>query len=324
MQDELRVLIYGAGAVGLGLGACLLRAGADVTFLGREDTVSALERNGLIFTGIFGEYEAPPGSYDACASLYDVDDGPFDFIMVTTKAHASNVAAEDIAGRLEILGDSGYVVLFHNGWGSADIFAALIPKERVLSARVITGFVREKPNEVECTVHADAIRLGSLFGEPPEGLSRLAEAISRGGIPCEVTGEVEKYLWAKLIYNCALNPTGAVFRVTYGELADSPHTREIMNSIIEECFAAMKAGGFSTFWGSPDEYLEVFYRDLVPPTASHVSSMVMDIKEGRKTEIDFISGAILRIAEEKRVDVPVNEVIYRMVKFLEGRRESRE
>ena len=85
-----------------------------------------------------------------------------------------------------------------------------------------------------------------------EGLSWLANAITNGGIPTEVSKAIEKDLWSKMLYNCALNPLGAILGATYGALAASPFTRRIMDQVVNEIYSVMKHCGYTTFWTCPD------------------------------------------------------------------------
>lgn len=336
----MKALIYGGGAVGLGIASCLILSGAKVDIIAREGTVSALRRGGLERTGIFGSVEVGPERFEAFASLDELLrlggrrlqdgglnlDGEFgydcDYVLVCTKSHGSPAAAADLSRHREILGDGGKIVLFQNGWGNAEIFAEHFPKDQIYSARVITGFSRPEKNVVEVTVHADSIHLGSLFASDLAPMAPLAEAITKGGIPAEVVPDVGEDLWAKMLYNCALNPLGAIFGVPYGDLAEVSASREIMAALIGEIFAVMEAAGYRTHWSTPDEYRAVFYERLLPPTARHVSSTLQDIRAKKSTEIEALSGAVVRLGEEVGVPTPTNATLYRMVKFMEARNLS--
>jgi 2-dehydropantoate 2-reductase len=333
----MRVLIYGAGAVGLGLGSCLLKSGSEVCFIARPDTVGELRRAGLVRTGIFGSFKAEPESFAARESLEDFvkktdsstslrsarndkqDNQAFDFILVCVKSFDSASSAEDISRHPEIFNKNTKIILCQNGWGNAEKFIAHFPKERVYSARVITGFTRRKPNEVEITVHADAIHIGSLFGCELKCIEPITEAIDKGGIETKTIPDIEKDLWAKMLYNCALNPLGAILDVPYGALAENNYSRDLMDRITSEVFAVMSAAGFKTHWVTSDEFLKVFYDKLVPSTAGHKSSTLQDIAAGKKTEIEAMTGAVLALAEKHSINVYYNRVIYSIIKFLEGR-----
>ena len=92
-----------------------------------------------------------------------------------------------------------------------------------------------------------------------------------------------------------------------------------MNEITEEVFNVMTAAGYQTHWQSPKDFLDVFYKKLVPPTAEHKSSTLQDILAKKKTEIDALNGAVIKLAKEHQIDVPYNSAFYNMVRFLEAK-----
>jgi 2-dehydropantoate 2-reductase len=89
-----------------------------------------------------------------------------------------------------------------------------------------------------------------------------------------------------------------------------------MDSIIDEIFTVLKAGGIETFWARAEEFKRVFYTELLPPTSAHYPSMLEDIKRGR-TEIDSLNGAIVELGRRFGVRTPVNESVTRLVKAKE-------
>ena len=315
----MRALIYGGGAVGLGIASCLLKSRVQVDIVARESTVSALRKNGLVRTGIWGDYSAGPAAFDSYTSLSEIKTKSYDYILVCTKSFDSFEAAKDLSQYDSLFGENTKIVLFQNGWGNAEVFASFFDKEKIYNARVITGFRRPKKNEVTITVHADSIHIGSLFSEDLACIEELCQSIDKGGIPCEATGNIEKDLWAKMLYNCALNPLGAILDVPYGALAEHESSRIIMKGIVEEVFEVIKAAGYQTHWQSPGDFLEIFYKKLVPDTAKHKSSTLQDILAQKKTEIDALNGAVITLAEKHEVHVPYNSAVYNIVKFIEAK-----
>ncbi len=310
----MRVLIYGGGAVGLGLASCLLKARVRTDIIAKEDTVQALRHGGLLRQGIFGSFHADAGSFDCAVSLNDFKDKLYDYILVCTKSFDSFNAAKDIVEHKFLTEDKTILVLSQNGWGNAEIFTSFFEKNKVYNARIITGFERPKKNEVVITVHADAIHIGSLYGGDTTCVEPLCGSITKGGIPCEPAMEIGKDLWAKMLYNCALNPMGAILDVPYGALAENERTRNIMDHIVQEVFAVMKAAGYQTHWQSSQTFLDVFYSRLVPDTAKHFSSTLQDIKAHKRTEIDALNGAVIELAKKHGLDVPYNQYVYNLIK----------
>ncbi|HUS72505.1 MAG TPA: 2-dehydropantoate 2-reductase [Sedimentisphaerales bacterium] len=315
----MRTLIYGCGAVGLGIASCLLKSKDQVDIVARESTVLALRKHGLVRTGIWGDYSAEPAAFAGYTSLSEIGTKVYDYILVCTKSFDSFEAAKDLSQSDWLFGERTKIVLFQNGWGNAEVFSSFFKPEMIYNARVITGFSRPKNNEVAITVHADSIHIGSLFSSDLACIENLCQSIAKGGIPCEATTKIEKDLWAKMLYNCALNPLGAILDVPYGVLAENESTRIIMKGIVEEVFDVMKVAGCETHWQSPKDFLEVFYKKLVPDTAEHKSSTLQDILAKKTTEIDALNGAVITLAEKYGVRVPYNSAIYNIVKFIEAK-----
>ena len=118
----MRALIYGGGAVGLGLASCLLRSKAQVDIIARKKTVQSLRKSGLTRTGIFGDYRASPSTFKSYSSLDKVRKEIYDYILVCTKSFDSFEAAKDLSEHKSLLGQKAKIVLFQNGWGNAEIF----------------------------------------------------------------------------------------------------------------------------------------------------------------------------------------------------------
>jgi 2-dehydropantoate 2-reductase len=319
----MNILLYGAGAVGLGLASCLLKAGEHADLIGRGDTVAALQQNGLQRTGLFGSFIAAPDSFGAYASLSELSETDYDFILICTKSFDTRTSAEQIADIPFLRNASTPIVLCQNGWGNAEIFVEYFPKERITSGRVITGFRRPQKHQVDITVHADAIHLGSLFDDNVSGLETLSAAIDAGGIPCEVTHTIRKDLWAKMLYNCMLNGLSTVFDVPYGVLGESPHTRELMATIAHEVYAVMTAAGYTTHWESAEDYIDTFYKHQLPPTYQHEPSMLQDVRSGKRTEIDALNGAVVALGQQHGIATPTNTTITRMIQFMENNIKSK-
>lgn len=317
----MNILIYGAGAVGLGLASCLLKAGHAVDLAGRAATVQALRRNGLLRTGLFGDFQAPPRAFGAVESIAELDGTPYDFILVCTKSFDTESAARNLASAPFLKHSRAPFVLCQNGWGNAEIFARHFPRERVKNARIITGFTRPEPHHVDITVHADTMHVGSLFDGKVDALKPLSDAIDAGGLPCAVTRTVDRDLWAKMLYNCMLNGLSTLFDVPYGYLGESEHTRRLMDAIAREVFAVMQAAGYRTHWESVEAYLDTFYTQQLPATYRHIPSMLQDLRAGKRTEVDALNGAVMQLGLQHNLPVPYNTAVHHMIRFAEARRQ---
>ncbi|MBN1514931.1 2-dehydropantoate 2-reductase [Candidatus Sumerlaeota bacterium] len=316
----MRVLIYGGGAVGLGLASFLMQSGAKASIIARDSTVSALREHGLRRMGIFGEHNAAPGAFDCGVALEQLNPATrYDYTLVCVKSFDTTPAGRAFAAAPGGAERFGNFVLCQNGWGNREAFETALPDATIYNARVITGFKRLEPWQVEITVHAQDVTVGGLRGEALDAVRPLCEALSASGLPSSVTPHIERDLWAKMLYNCSLNPLGALFGVPYGALAECEESRAVMDEAHEEIFVVMAAAGYATHWPDAAAYQRDFYAELVPATARHHSSTLQDIRAGKRTEIDALNGAVVCLGEQCGVNVPVNRTLHRLVKFLEAR-----
>jgi 2-dehydropantoate 2-reductase len=312
------VLIVGAGAVGLGLGSFLLETGASTHLVGRPATCAALAAHGLHRSGIFGTYLATADRFRAASSLAELPVAPYDYILVCTKSFDSESTAVQLAASAVAGSDECPIVLCQNGWGNAEVFTRHFPQQRIFNARVITGFARTEPHQVALTVHADAIRMGSLFHTGQAVLEPLCAALTAAGLPAETTPTIERDLWAKMLYNCCLNPLGAILEVPYGHLGDVAPTRAIMEQVAAEVFRVMERAGYHTHWERVAEFLDAFYGQMLPPTSAHESSMLQDVRAERQTEIDALCGAVVRLGAQLKVTTPANALLQQLILFKQN------
>lgn len=311
----MKILLIGAGGVGIGLAASVASQKAEVSIFARGETAKAIRENGIKRCGLFAHYEIK--EVPVYEKYAEIPKNTFDYIFIASKTTANKEIAENLNDHKEIFKDNTKIIIFQNGFGNDEEYLKYFSKEKVFSARVITGFRRPERYISEVTVYTEPILLGSLHHENPNCLKEIAEMITSSGIKCELTGEVDRYLWAKMLYNCALNPLGAILNVNYGKLTESEYTKEIMDSIIDEIFEVINASGYSTLWNTSKEYKDVFYSKLVPDTYEHYSSTHQDIQRKIKTEIDSLNGKVIELGMKNDVDVNTNKIIYNLIKSIE-------
>lgn len=312
----MNVLIYGSGAVGLAVGSCLLKSGqAHVTFLTRPGSGEELRTQGISRTGVLGSFDAAPSLLTVVDDDASLSNKSFDYLLACTKTFESESAAKIIAARNI---KSPAIVLFHNGWGSSEIFARYLPRETINDARVMSGFRRIDKRTVEITVHADDVYMGSLYdGTARAKLEPLAAAIRAGGLPCTATDDIQSYIWSKMLFNCALNPLGALLGVRYGLLGESEQTRTLINRVLDEIYQVMAHHGFHAKHPTAAAYKDAFYGKMIIAAAAHESSMLQDLRAGRRTETDFLSGAIGHLGRQAGIATPTNDTLHEMIQFME-------
>ena len=311
----MNILVIGAGGVGIELATSVASQGSDISIYARGKTAKAIKENGIKRTGLFEHHTIK--DVPVYETYEEIPKNHFDYIFIASKTTANDDISENLNRNRDILKDTTKIIIFQNGFGNDEFYLEYFTKKQVFCARVITGFTRPERHVSEVTVYTEPILLGSLQKEDPNDLQEIADLITESGINCEITYEVDKYLWVKMLYNCTLNPLGAILDVTYGQLTENPYTLEIMNSIIDEIFEVIKASPYETLWENSDDYKDIFYSKLVPDTYNHYSSTHQDIQRKIPTEIDSLNGKVIQLGEANNINVDTNKVIYNLIKSIE-------
>jgi 2-dehydropantoate 2-reductase len=322
-----RILIAGAGAIGLSIGAMLRRAGHPVTLLGRANHLHKIAQDGLHLSGLFGEHVTDGFHFASDPSqLRD----PFDLIFLTVKSYDTEVITEEIA---HLLAPDGLIVSMQNGISNLDAIASRFDASRVLGCRVMVGAQMISLGAVEVTVFGEPLAIGPAPTLQREHSARLFErarevaaTLTSAGIASDACEDVTPFLWMKLFYNAALNPLGALLRLHYGALAADPDLRAIMNDVIEEAFAVATRLQVTLPFKTADEYRAVFYSKLVPATFNHRPTMLYDLEQRGRTDIDEMNGKIVELAERHGLRADTNRVLTRLIhareKMRHGNREE--
>ena len=314
----MKILIIGSGSVGIGLGCSLLSQDVNVSFLASTKTASKMKENGVKRIGLFTNYSFKPEEFNVYESYDEIPKKTFDYVLVASKTTANKDISSKLNEHRDILKENFTILIVQNGFGNDEAYLKYFKTNEVYCAHIITGFARPERNISEITVYTEPMLLGSLQGENIDHMQIIADKITASGINCELTNELDKYLWAKMLYNCTLNALGAILDVTYGKLTENEYSKSIMNNIIDETFNVINASPYSTLWDSADEYREIFYTKLVPDTYNHYSSTHSDIKRKIKTEIDTLNGKVIELGEKYGVDVSTNRLIYNLIKAIES------
>lgn len=299
----MKILILGAGAVGLSL-AAKLSAVCDVHAVCRQRHADKIQNEGFKMTGLWGEST----SVFSCSEA--VHDGEYDYVIISSKSTATASLCEQFRDIIK----GREVVSMQNGLGNEEIIAKYTDK--VIGGTIITGFEWAGDAQIHVSVETGPMNLGRFPSGLDESVLRLVALVESAGIQVKGSDNIMSSVWAKVLYNSALNPLGAIMGVPYGKLADS-HAWSIIEKIVKEDFLVAQTEGVVLPWKTAEEYL-VFLRDFqLPNTAEHHSSMYQDITSGRKTEIDFINGAIASRAKRLGVGAPYNTCISEQIRFME-------
>ena len=291
----MEILVFGAGSLGSLLGGLLSRA-HDVTLVGREPHVSAVERGGLRIGGEIETHVEPTARTDPPASA--------DLAVVAVKTGDTGAAAEALVDC-----DLDACLSVQNGMGNEERLADSLDCP-VLAGTCTYGARLGEPGTVECTGVGEVV-LGPREGGESTLADRIGRAFSEGGIETIVAADMPARLWEKLAVNAAINATTALARVPNGALVDGPAST-VAERAARETAAVAREHGVDL---SGDDAAAAAL-GVADDTARNTSSMRQDVEAGRRTEIDAINGYIVANADD--VAVPVNETLAALVRAWEA------
>ena len=271
--------------------------------------MKAIEDKGLRISGIWGERIFR--DLLASTSVSDIKEKQ-DFIFVTTKSYDTPMVVRAVKHLLE---DDGFIITMQNGIGNEDAAAEIVGQNRTMGAMAIFGATLVEPGHVKVTVYASECLIGEV-GIKTEKSKEIAAILSKAGIPTLPSDDIIREKWMKAFYNIALNPLSAILSVPYGFLAEHKETKDLMYRLLEEAFQIARVEGIALKFDL-DSYFKFFLEKQLPPTASHLSSMLQDIKKGKKTEIDYLNGFIVEKGKVHGIRTPFNETVTQIVKSME-------
>jgi 2-dehydropantoate 2-reductase len=282
-----------------------------VILLGRRRHLAAIRQNGLLITGIWGDYRIK------ALELYDdprdieARSIPFDLIFLTVKSYDTENAVNEL---LPLMNANTTLVSFQNGLGNIETILKKVDANRFLVGRVIFG-VETEPGIAKVTVSADAVALGALPGASPlMSAERLAHLFSLCKIEAKAVPNILTILWSKVVYNCALNGICTIHEIPYGKVLENQETKELMREVVRECYAIAERKGILMQPVTVESYWELLTGTLIPRTASHFPSMLQDLKKEKPIDIDALNGAIVVYGREFAIPTPANARIVAEVK----------
>lgn len=289
-----KIYVLGAGAIGSVYGAFLSEK-TDVTLIGKKAHVEAIRARGLRLVGEVRK------RFLSKADLVIGEIPPRTLILLTTKAYDSTSAIRQIASKLR--GDTVIVVL-QNGFGNERIVKEIAVGNEVLRGLTTMAAELEEPGKIR-------VWKGRTTLAKSVAAEDVAALFNASGLETRISENINAEVWHKLALNCVINPLTALFRVRNRDIT-SESIKWIRNEIVRECFAVAEAE-MSDPKFSPAN-IDSTIRDY-----TNFSSMCQDVMKGKKTEIEFLNGKVVELAEKHGISTPVNKTMTCLVKFLEER-----
>ena len=298
----MRIAIIGAGGVGGYFGARLQAAGSDVAFVARGQHLDALKATGL-------RLQSPRGDLHlrrVTATDNPATIGPTDVVLVTVKMYDLETAAATLE---PLVGPNTAVVTLQNGVEAVDMVAERVGRTHVVGGVAYVAAVIAEPGLIRHT-SLDSLIFGELDGHHSDRLADLEAACQRAGFSARVSDQIEVDLWAKFARLSVFSGMTAVTRSPMGVLRSDPELRAMLVAACEETIRVGRARGVALPDRLMGEILQMV--DGLPPHAK--ASMLEDLERGRRLELPWLSGAVVRLGLATGVATPIHAFIATVLK----------
>lgn len=305
----MKIAVIGAGAMGSLYGG-YLSTKHDVLLVDTDKSkVEALNQSGLSITEPDGSIETY--SIKAASDTKNIE--AQDLVIIFVKALFTESALKN---NLSLFGPETYVLSLQNGAGHQDVLMKYVKEDHVIigttqhnAAFLSPGAIRHGGQGITC--------IGNLAGET-KSLEKFKEAFEECGFPVELSENIGKLIWHKLFTNVTLSALTGVLQVPMGYITKDPYTWSMTKSLLNEAVAVAKADGHEF-----DETLLLAEIEAVSKKSPEgQTSIFADLRDGRRTEVDTITGFIVRKAEQVGVSAPTHAFLVNMVHAMENKHKN--
>ncbi|MCD6474245.1 MAG: ketopantoate reductase family protein [Thermoplasmata archaeon] len=290
----MKFIVYGAGALG-SLFAALLSKKHDVLIVGREKHVEAIEKNGLIVEGLSNGIFHPKTRWDG--SRYEL-------IILTTKAYDTKKAVEEAVERF---GKLPFLSL-QNGLNNEEEIASIVGYENVIGGITNHGVTFIDYGKIRHAGYGETV-IGEMDGKISNRIRKIAKAFNEAGIETRISKKIKEEIWRKVVINSAINPLTTIFKCKNGAIMKY---KSLIREICDEGIRIARKEGYVI----DDAFKKTM--EIIEKTADNYSSMLQDVMNGKRTEIEEINGAIANAGEKHGIKACYNIVLTKIIKEMEN------
>ena len=307
--DPQKFAVIGAGPVGCIVAAFLAKNGYDVTLcdIMPELLEPALDP-GITLEG--AENLLQPVTR-TCLTVDELSDNPPDVIFITVKANALPLIVSAIEGFYK---EGMYVVSWQNGIDTELEISKTLGNAPSMRAVVNYGCGLKAPCHVSMPFHHPPHFIQELDPESKDAAVVIAKALTQSGLETNHTDQIISMVWRKAVMNACMNPVCAVTGLTMAQAMGDPIVFNIVDNLVKECIKVARANEIKLGW---DFY--PFAINYMRNAGNHKPSMLMDIENKRRTEIDYINGKFVKYGQRAGIETPYNMTLRSLVKGLESR-----
>ncbi|MDD3087169.1 MAG: 2-dehydropantoate 2-reductase [Candidatus Omnitrophica bacterium] len=302
----MKIVIVGPGALGSLLAAFLIRSKEEVWLLDyNKERSQEIAQSGIKVEGVSGNWQVSP---KISADINEI--GPADLLIISVKSYDTKQAISAIK---PLIKEDSAVLTLQNGIGNIEIITEAIGSERVIAGVTNLGATFIKPGFIRHAGKGETA-IGRIDGKMTVKMRSIRQIFNKAGLETKISRDIKGLIWSKLIVNSGINALSAIVRLNNGRLTEFEGTKKIMRETVTEAMRIAKRKRIKLLFDDPLAKVEA----VAEATGPNISSMLQDVLRKKRTEIDFINGVIVRQGQELGIPVPVNQVLFDLVKTIEA------
>ena len=303
------VVVVGAGGMGALFGSILQEGGLPVTMIDTNaEHVAAMRDGGLRISGFGGDRTMPVEVFEDASGIDHAD-----IVLFQCKSHGTRAGAEGVR---HLVKNGAVCVSFQNGLGNEEVIGEVVGAENVLGGLTAMAAVMEGPGHIRDFSRVPS-HVGEICGGKSERAARVARALTEAGLETHVSEDVVRDIWKKLLGNVAMSAASGATGMTSVEVLSVPELNATAYRALDEALAVAEAVGIELDRDAAVQGLKM----ITEPggTGDNKSSLCVDLLNRRRTEVDFIYGAVIDLGHRNDVPTPTLETLAAIVKGLEAR-----
>ncbi len=300
----MKIYVVGTGGVGGYFGGLLAKGGKDVTFIARGEHRKALKKNGLTVKSVLGEFVIQP--VQVMEHISEISKP--DLILFTVKTYDTEKTAEELSS---VVTNESIIITFQNGVENDYEIQKFLTNAAVYPGVAYVISTKVAPGVIEQSGGLRKLFFGDRKNPSNTKLKQVGDLMRDAGIDATLSDDITRDIWKKYLFIVAFSGMTGLCRSTIGKVLGDEVTRQLYERCLKEAITVAKAMKIIV----AEDVFEVIMKTSHNTATDSKSSLLVDIENHRKNEIETLNGNLVRLAKKFGIDVPINELVYGAIKL---------
>jgi len=307
----MKIYIVGSGGVGGYFGGALVKTGNDITFVARGEHYQTIKEKGLTIKSVVGDFDVKP--VRVIEKISEIKEP--DLVVFAVKTYDTGEVARELT---PVVDKNTTIITFQNGVDNDNQIRKHIKNAQIYPGVAYVISTKTQPGLIEQTGGLRKLIFGDRNNPDNPKLKEVERLMKKAEIDAIASDDITRDLWKKFMFIAAFSGMTAICRSSIGKVLSDPLTRSLYERCVKEAIGVAKTMKVNV----ADDALKTIMTISGNTAPNSKSSLLVDVENNRRNEIETLNGALVRFAKENNVDAPINELIYGAIKLV--KREKNE